>query len=551
MNPEAPLSAWADLGRVPALILLLLVGFALYLPGFATLPPVDRDESHFAQASKQMLETGNFVDIRMQEATRYNKPIGIYWLQSAAVSLMGRPLDDIWPYRLPSLVGALLALVFLVRIGGRLFDRRVGLIAALLLGASLLLGVEARLAKTDATLLATSMAAFDGLVAAYLGQAKRANALQFWVALSLGILVKGPVLPFFLLTTAGTVSLVQRRWRWLGALEFRLGLPLLVLIVAPWLVAIGIASHGAFFSQSLGHDFGAKLVGGEESHGFPPGFYLAAMTITFWPGGLLFAAALPSVWRQRRETAIRFLLCWLIPAWLVLEIVPTKLPHYVLPLYPAVALLAAAVFADVGKPLGAGWPRWLLQAGMAAWFATGLALAGAVAALGWRLAGRLDAVALATLLLVGAAMALALLAFVRGVRNAGLAGLLAASFLLQAGGFGFALPSLDRLWVSRSAARLVAETSPCPRPVTAVAGDFEPSLVFLLGTETKPLDGPGAARYLLAAQGKSCALALVSVEDDNAFRDALQGAAPKDLGLVEGIDYSTGKNQRMTLYGLP
>jgi 4-amino-4-deoxy-L-arabinose transferase-like glycosyltransferase len=551
VNPDGPLSARAGLGRVPALALLLLVGLAFYLPGFTQLPPVDRDEAHFAQASKQMLETGNFVDIRMQQEARYNKPIGVYWLQCAAVALVGRPLNDIWPYRLPSLAGALLALAFLMRLGGRLFDRRVGLIAALLLGASLLLGVEARLAKTDATLLATSMAAFDGLAAAYLGQAKRRNALQFWIALSLGILVKGPVLPFFLLTTAGTVSLVQRRWRWLGALEPRLGLPLLVLIVAPWLLAIGIASHGAFFRQSLGHDFGAKLVGGEESHGFPPGFYLVAMAVTFWPGGLLFAAALPSLWRRRRETAIRFLLCWLIPAWLVLELVPTKLPHYVLPLYPAMALLAAAIFADGSQPMGAGWPRWLRQAGAGLWFATGLALAAAVAALAWRLTGRLDAVALATLLLVGAAMALALLAFGRGARDAGLAGLLAASFLLQAGGFGFTLPRLDRLWVSRSAARLVAETSPCPSPVVAVAGDFEPSLVFLLGTGLKPLDGPGAARFLAAARGKTCALALVSVDEDKAFRGALGGVAPKDLGKVEGIDYSTGKDQRMTLYGFP
>ena len=292
-------------------------------------------------------------------------------------------------------------------------------------------------------------------------------------------------------------------------------------------------------------------MGGEESHGFPPGFYLVAMAVTFWPGGLIFAAALPSLWRQRRETAIRFLLCWLVPAWLVLEVVPTKLPHYVLPLYPAVALLAASVFADVSKPLGAGWPKWLRQAGTALWFATGLALAAGVGVLAWRLTGGLDIVAIATVLLVGAAMTLAVLAFVRGARNAGLAGLLAASFLLQAGGFGSTLPSLDRLWISRSAARLVATTSPCPQPVTAVAGDFEPSLIFLLGTGTKTPDGPGAARFLLAAQGRNCALALVSAENDDAFRTALQGTAPKGLGKVEGIDYSTGKYQRMTLYGLP
>ncbi|MGO9543748.1 MAG: ArnT family glycosyltransferase, partial [Rhodomicrobium sp.] len=67
------------------LALIVLCG-ALYLPGIASLPPTDRDEARFAQASKQMLETGNYVDIRFQTEARYKKPIGIYWLQSAAVT---------------------------------------------------------------------------------------------------------------------------------------------------------------------------------------------------------------------------------------------------------------------------------------------------------------------------------------------------------------------------------------------------------------------------------------------------------------------------------
>ena len=77
-------------GRRPYLILILL-SLALYLPGLAGLPPIDRDESRFAQASKQMIETGDYVRIQFQGESRAKKPAGIYWMQVAAAKLTGRP----------------------------------------------------------------------------------------------------------------------------------------------------------------------------------------------------------------------------------------------------------------------------------------------------------------------------------------------------------------------------------------------------------------------------------------------------------------------------
>ena len=91
---------------------LVLISLACFLPGFASLQPMDRDEPRYAQASKQMLETGDFVDIRFQDEARHKKPVGIYWMQSAAVALgdaLGVPeaRTTIALYRLPSLFGAL------------------------------------------------------------------------------------------------------------------------------------------------------------------------------------------------------------------------------------------------------------------------------------------------------------------------------------------------------------------------------------------------------------------------------------------------------------
>src|SRR5271165_5838688 len=87
-----------------AVAVLLLVSLLTFLPGFFRIPPVDRDEAYFAQATKQMIETGDYIDIRYQGDTRYRKPIGIYWLQAAIVNLAGaagfpEARTTIWLYR--------------------------------------------------------------------------------------------------------------------------------------------------------------------------------------------------------------------------------------------------------------------------------------------------------------------------------------------------------------------------------------------------------------------------------------------------------------------
>ena len=95
-----------------AVAFLVLYGLLLFLPGFFNIPPIDRDEARFAQATKQMAETGDLVDIRFQGDVRYKKPVGIYWMQVAAVktaNALGLPRAElrIWVYRLPSLIGAI------------------------------------------------------------------------------------------------------------------------------------------------------------------------------------------------------------------------------------------------------------------------------------------------------------------------------------------------------------------------------------------------------------------------------------------------------------
>src|SRR5271154_197350 len=156
-----------------AVAVLVLVSLLAFLPGFFQIPPVDRDEAYFAQATKQMIETGDYVDIRYQDDVRHRKPVGIYWLQAAVVNAanaLGFPhaRTTIWLYRMPSLFGAIGAVLLTYWCALAFVSRRGALLAALMMASCTMLGAEARLAKTDAVLLFTIVAAMSALARVYL-----------------------------------------------------------------------------------------------------------------------------------------------------------------------------------------------------------------------------------------------------------------------------------------------------------------------------------------------------------------------------------------------
>src|ERR1700724_3922614 len=143
---------FATANHFRAIVLLLLCGLVIFLPGFFNIPAIDRDEARFAQATKQMVETGDFVDIRFQDDVRYKKPVGIYWLQSAVVETAAPPGPPraelrIWIYRIPSLAGAVGAVLLTYWTALAFVTRRGAVFAALMMCSSVLLGVEARLAE--------------------------------------------------------------------------------------------------------------------------------------------------------------------------------------------------------------------------------------------------------------------------------------------------------------------------------------------------------------------------------------------------------------------
>jgi 4-amino-4-deoxy-L-arabinose transferase-like glycosyltransferase len=523
-------------------ILLALLALALDLPGIAALPVLDRDEARFAQATRQMIETGDYLRIRFQNEARNKKPAGIYWLQAASVRAFGDAAGTaIWPYRLPSVVGAVAAVLLAFGLGQGLVGRRAALIGAGLLAATLELSVEAHIAKTDAVLLATAVAAQGALGLIYRAARERRPApwrwpLVFWLAQALAILIKGPVVPVLSLLTVIAVSAADREAGWLKGLRAWWGVPLLLAIAGPWFLAIDRATGGAFIDEAVGHDLLGKLIGAQEAHGAPPLTHLLILLAGFWPATLFLGAIVAQAWRARRDIAVRFLIAWAVPFWILVELVPTKLPQYLLPVYPALALMAGrAVLAG-----GASWRRYdVLFA--AIWALVGLCLVAALIETPIQYGPGLDPVA------VGAAAALAvlgtaLLAWRRSPAAPLLA--IACSLVVYVPLAQFVAPRLDRLFVSDAAAALVRQQlGPVHRPIAAV-GYAEPSLVFLLGTDTALLPPQAAAAAL--AQHRVAGI-LVERRQDMAFRQAY-GAPLQARGTVAGLDYSTGKPVSLTLF---
>ncbi len=537
-----------------ALILALVT--ALFLPGRASLPPFDRDEPRYMEATAQMLRSGDFVDVRFQDQPRYLQPAGIYWLEAAAVAATGTLHERaVWAYRLPTLLAVVLSVLLTARMGATLFGPTAGLLGALLLALSVLMTAEGRLATIDSCLLAAIMVLQTALLRAWSdrGSVRRTPpgvAALYWAALGVGLMLKGPVMLIPAFGTPLALALVERRVGWWRRLRPAWGVPLMLLIVLPWCVAIALRSHGLFFQRAVGTNFLGKVASGQQAHGLPPGYHLLVFAVAFWPGSLFAAMAIPFVWLRRRSAPVRFLLCWIVPHWLVFELIATKLPHYVLPTYPAIALLAAAAVAQPGgwrRPV-ALWGRALLLLYGAIWLVIGLALAAAGPVLLWRLQHELSPV---SLLIPVLSMPLLLLSGVLVLRRRvqdGLLSVCGAAVIIYFGLFTAVLPHLDTIWLSSRIARTVASVKPCPDSVLASTSFSEPSLVFLQGQDTKLVNAPAAADFLSA--DRSCGLALVGSRDENAFRARLaaDGLAVRQLALIQGINYSNGRRLSLALF---
>ncbi|MEP1442739.1 MAG: glycosyltransferase family 39 protein [Hyphomicrobiales bacterium] len=534
-------------------VVLVLVTLLCVAPGFFSIPPVDRDETRFAQASRQMIETNDFVDIRYQDGTRYKKPIGIYWLQTASVKLLQttslvKEQAPIWAYRLPSAIGVVLAVLLTYAIACVFLPSSVAGIAALFMAISVLPGFEARIAKTDGVLLAVILAAQLALARAYTnkdGPLSLANRILFWGSLGVGLLIKGPIIILVSGLTVAALSIYQRSFALIKRLKPLTGLLLTLLIAVPWFVAIGIKSEGVFFIEAGLVDFLGKVASVKESHGGVPGIYASIMIGTFWPSSLVFLVAIPFLFKQRRSELMVFCLCWAVPSWIVFELTPTKLPHYVLPLYPALAVMIAFAVQE-GFKVERLWQKILLSL----LFVAPLVLSLVVVVGLIFIEGYFAPIAV----LFGAFAAFAGFFAWRKIVTSGnvqpAVGFLAASaFCLYLAVYQFGFPNLQSVWISNNmvtALNAEEERASCSVPRTLSVGYHEPSLAFLGPLDIRFVDEEGAADKLAAEPCRRLFVVDSHLEDTSAALEK-RGFKLKPLSTVQGVTLNGGNKVQITL----
>jgi len=251
--------------------------------------------------------------------------------------------------------------------------------------------------------------------------------------------------------------------------------------------------------------------------------------LMLWPATLLLPSALVFAWRNRREPSVKFCIASILPGWLLFELAPTKLPHYVLPLVPMLLLLMTA---------RQSYSRASARIGAALFFLASLAIVSGILYALARLGGGIDLVAaIAIVALFACVIAVTIIGWrtsERAAFAAALCGALATVLI-----FGVTLPRLDRLWVAQRAAR-VAQAVAAPGTQPLVVGYHEPSLVFLLGTQTR-LVGPSEAAAALQAEPGTAAIVAAPSAPEFARAARTRGIDAERVAAIDGIDPVHGR----------
>jgi 4-amino-4-deoxy-L-arabinose transferase-like glycosyltransferase len=353
------------------LILTILIAAGVYLVGNGSVSLWDRDEPRYAQTSRQMLQSGDWVVPKLLDEPREKKPVFIYWCQASAMEIFG---DNAFAARFPSALFVTLTLITLAALLWKTTDPLRAFWTTFIFATSALTIAAAKMSITDGVLILFITIAQICLYAIWRGHFTWPITFVVGLAVGFGLLTKGPVV----LGVMGMTLLALLIMRWIDPLQqadpdvnVRLGYSkhllvksiiaglLAIAVLLPWLYAIEQRLPG-YTLRTLRTEVFNRAATAQEGHKGPPGYYLLTIWGTFLPWSLLLPATLVYAWKNRRQPRIRFAFAAVVGPWIMFEIVATKLPHYLLPVFPALAFLTAEMLLEKSRSL-----RTWLRAGMA------------------------------------------------------------------------------------------------------------------------------------------------------------------------------------------
>lgn len=555
------------LGLAPFFGILLVVALICLLPGQLSIAPIDDDDARNAQISKQMNQSGDYFTPRYQKTPHAQKPIAMHWMQAASANLLNG--EHITSYRLPSLLGGIFLVLLTAGFGRLILPRRSALFAGLFAATCITLVIQSRLAHADALLAAVVAIQQIGLWRiqrlsdeGHYVSGKYAGL--FWLAMATAVLIKGFIAPIIAILTVGALILARRQWRdgswrWILTLRPLLGMIVLSVMILPWAVLTANITDVGFLDLTASPDVD------EDVASFVPLPYMVLAIVLFWPSSLFLPRAIAVIKSRWREPNILFLLCWLVPFWIVLEITPDKMPHYLLPVSMAFVILA---MLGLDQPLPetpdqpAGRRLWLwqkiksllsLRSLIVLWEWVFLAAGPALGVAALYVATFAGGNRTPAVFVIIAGCGVSLGAFIwQGKSNFLGSRVFAASVMIVSCMafygvlFSSVVPSLERIYLAPRIKAEVDKITPVPQLITA-SGYDAPSLVFALGTDTL-LFTPAEAAFFLAESPRG--LALVEQRGDAIFlaTAAQLGLRLRIIASVKGYDISRRQSVEILFY---
>jgi 4-amino-4-deoxy-L-arabinose transferase-like glycosyltransferase len=341
---------------------VLLTALFLYFVGLGGYPLLDPDEGRYAEIPREMLESGDFITPHLNYVKYFEKPPLYYWLTAGSMAVFGQKE---WAVRLVPAVAGFLTLLLIMGLGKRIFDGPTGVMAAWIYLTSVIPTVLARLPIIDGVFSLILTATWGAWYLGYKGRTKTSGTLWYtlsWACLGLAVMTKGIVAIALTGLIAGGFILCRRDWRGLLSMAWLPGLLIFAIIVVPWHWAVASRNPGFFHFYIVVQHF-ARLV--SQEHAKPFWFFLVIFPfgMLLWTG-IFFPAAAKSFKKafkavkspQGQGEAVLFLVIWVIAVIALFSLSSCKLVPYILPGYPAMALLMANFIRASG--LKTGFSRW-------------------------------------------------------------------------------------------------------------------------------------------------------------------------------------------------
>ncbi|MEP6471607.1 MAG: glycosyltransferase family 39 protein [Acidobacteriota bacterium] len=449
---------------MPGSVVVLLLSALLFLPWIGKGALFDRDETSYAEIVREMRESHDWLLPRLNGKDFFEKPVLPFWFIGVGYASFG--VNEVGARIVSALFGIGTALLT-ASTGRRLFGRAAGMRAGIVVSSSLLFLLVSRSALTDPSFLFFFTAAIALFVRVWQSQSSRAGPwIAMYAAIGLATLCKGPVGLVLPLTVVGSFILREGGLRSLRRLRPVLGLAVFAVVVLPWYAYAAWRTGGSSLREFILRDNVGRYLEPMQHHAGPVWIYVPALLVAFLPWSVFLPGALRA---PEHGEAYRLTVLWAAIPLVFFSLGATKLPHYLLPIFPALSILVGAAWDRRPSPESAPrlTPPLLLLVLLTSLFPAGFLLM----SIRWPELASPTLLASAAVLPAGAIVALAF----RRSRTAVFRVLVATMVLFVWLLAGVAMPRLDEERVVKPIGLLLRETEGLP---TYSYGFLEPGLAF-------------------------------------------------------------------------